>query len=134
MPELWRSLVSVLLLKDKIKHLPKYIIHSETFHWFCTVDTLRPISSGSMTAAAELPRGKGYLQSLGTTSLTMGRLLKVNLHTGKWGEFPLYVLFKGQQGAVVNIFLFLILLSGCLWWHDLLILSFFLKKTQTKQH
>lgn len=66
MSELCGSLLSVLLLKDKIKHLPKYIIHSETFHWFCTGDTLRPITSGSITAAAELTRGKGYLQSLGT--------------------------------------------------------------------
>lgn len=62
-------LVSLLLLKDKIKHLPKYIIHNETFHWFCTLDTLRPIFSGSITAAAKLPRGKGYLQSVGTTLL-----------------------------------------------------------------
>lgn len=65
MSELCGSLVSALLLKDKIKHLPKYIIHSEKFPWFCTGDTLRPISSGSVTAAAELTRGKGYLQSLG---------------------------------------------------------------------
>lgn len=66
MSELCGSLLSALLLKDKIKHLPKYIIHSEKFHWFCSRDTLRPISCGSNTAAAELTGGKGYLQSLGT--------------------------------------------------------------------
>lgn len=66
MSELCGSLLSALLLKDKIKHLPKYIIHSEKFHWFCIGDTLRPISSGSISAAAELTKGKGYLQSLGT--------------------------------------------------------------------
>lgn len=66
MSELCGSVLSALLLKDKIKHLPKYIIHSEKFHCFCTGDTLRPKSPGGVTAAAELTRGKGYLQSLGT--------------------------------------------------------------------
>lgn len=66
MSELCGSLLSALLLKDKIKHLPKCIIHSEPFHWFCTGDTLRPVSSGSISAAAELTGGKGYLQSLRT--------------------------------------------------------------------
>lgn len=124
MTELCGSLVSVLLLKDKIKHLPKYIIHSETFHWFCTVDTLRPVSSGSITTAGELPGAKGYLQSLGTTLPWRW--------AGFWnwacilenGENSLCIFYiKGQQGDAGDIFLLLILLPGYLWWYN-----FFLKK------
>jgi len=47
------------------------------------------------------------------------------------GENSLCVLYlKGQQGTAVSIFLSLFLLSGYLWWHDLFLLSFFLKKKQ----
>lgn len=63
-----------------------------------------------------------------SSSLTMGKLLKLNLYIGKLREFPMHVLSQRTAGRCSECFSFS---NFAIWWRDLFSLFFFLKKEKT---